>query len=184
MSNDGSYVFFDTPAALVPEATNGTLDVYQWHDGTISLLGSGSEPDPSFFLGYSPYVTPGGETIEGGNVFIGTHDRLVPQDTNSIGNIYDARICVAQSPCIKPPTGETAQCLGDTCQTPPPAPSDPTASLLAPPAPLTLAPVTTKVTKKTTTTCKKGYVRKKVKKKETCIRKPKKSAHKSAKGRK
>jgi hypothetical protein len=116
MSDDGSYAFFDTPTVLVPGATNGTLDVYEWHEGTISLIGSGSEPGPSFFLGYSPYTTGKGEKVEGGNVFIGTHARLVAADTNSVGNIYDARVCVTESPCIQAPPGETAQCEGSSCQ--------------------------------------------------------------------
>jgi hypothetical protein len=138
MSDDGSYAFFDTPTPLVPQATNHTLDTYEWHNGAISLLSSGSEPGASYFLGYSPYeYTPAGSKtrvkVEGGNVFIGTHDKLVPQDTNSVGNIYDARVCEPESPCIKPPAGETAQCLGDTCQTPPAAPNEPPTTLLAAP---------------------------------------------------
>ena len=31
MSDNGEYVFFDTADALVPQDTNGTLDVYEWH---------------------------------------------------------------------------------------------------------------------------------------------------------
>jgi len=184
MSNDGAYVFFDTPSRLVPTAENGTLDVYEWHEGQISLISSPNDPFPSYFLGYSPYYLPDGEKVEAGNVFFGTHARLLSEQTNTVGNIYDARACEPESPCIKLPAGETAQCEGGSCQTPPPAPADPTATLLAPPAPLSMAPVKTKVTKKTTTTCKKGYVRKKVKKKEQCVRKAKpKKAKKSNHGR-
>ena len=84
MSDDGSYVFFDSADALVPQATNGTLDVYEWHDGRISLLSSGSDATPSYFLGAS---------TDGSNVFFGTHAQLVPADQDTAGNIYDARIC-------------------------------------------------------------------------------------------
>jgi hypothetical protein len=188
MSNDGSYVFFDTPTPLLPQATNGTLDVYEWHAGTISLLSSGSEAGPSYFLGYSPYVTPGGETVEGANVFIGTHDKLVAADTNSVGNIYDARICVAESPCIQPPPGETVLCEGASCQSPPAEPLDatPTSLTFSGPGDVSSgAPPSTKtVTTKTTPKCKSGYVRKKVKKKEQCVKKAKpKKAKKSNHGR-
>jgi hypothetical protein len=117
MSDDGSKVFFDTADALVPQDGNGTLDVYEWHSGRISLISSGQDFAPSFFLGASP---------NGANVFFGTHARLVPQDTDTYGDIYDARICTTTDPCIKPPAGETGQCEGDACQNPPPAPIDAT----------------------------------------------------------
>ncbi|HSZ68773.1 MAG TPA: hypothetical protein VK756_00265 [Solirubrobacteraceae bacterium] len=123
ISNDGAYAFFATADALVPQDTNGTLDVYEWHDGRLSLISSGADPAPSFFLGMS---------ADGSNVFFGSHARLVPQDTDDAGDIYDARICEPESgnPCIQPPLGETAQCEGGACQTPPPSASDPTPALL------------------------------------------------------
>ena len=193
ISENGEYVFFDTPEQLVPQASNQsgehpTLDTYEWHDGRISLIGDPTDPSPTFFLGYSPYSyysnTKKEEVkVEGGNVFIGTHAKLTAQDTGGIGNVYDARICEAESPCIEPPSGKTAICEGGSCQHPPPAPPDPTATLLAPPAPVTPAAETKKVTKKAST-CRKGYVRKKVKKKEACVKqKAKKKAKKSNHGR-
>jgi hypothetical protein len=147
MSDNGEYVFFDSRAALVSQATNHTLDTYQWHEDldaharTLSLIGSGSDPAPTFFLGYSPSPSaPTQQAREGGSVFIGTHARLVPQDTNSVGIIYDARVCEPESPCIKPPPGETARCEGGSCQIPPAAPADPTATLLPPSASESLPP--------------------------------------------
>jgi len=138
ISDDGEYVFFDTLEQLVAQASNQegphpTLDTYEWHDGVISLIGSGVEAGPTFFLGYSPFVNPRGETVEGGNVFIGTHARLSPQDTGSVGNVYDARVCEPEDPCIGAPAAETAQCEGGSCQLAPAAPGEPTATLLAPP---------------------------------------------------
>jgi hypothetical protein len=131
MSDDGSYVFFDTADALVPQDSNGTLDVYEWEvqgtggcespQGYVHLISSGEDPAPSFFLGVS---------VDGSNVFFGTHARLVPQDTDTNGDLYDARICEAESPCIGPPVGETAQCEGDACQNPPSAPIDSTPASL------------------------------------------------------
>jgi hypothetical protein len=117
MSDDGAYVFFDTAEALVPQDGNGTLDVYEWHDGGIALISSGKDFAPSFFLGASP---------DGANAFFGTHARLVPQDTDASGDLYDARICTPADPCIKPPPGGTGQCEGDACQNPAPAPIDAT----------------------------------------------------------
>jgi hypothetical protein len=184
MSNDGSYVFFDTPTPLVPQATNGTLDVYEWHEGTISLIGSGAEPGPSFFLGYSSFLTPKGETVEGGNVFIGTHARLIAADTNTVGNIYDARICVPESPCIQPPPGETAQCEGASCQSLAAAPLDATPTSLTFSGPgdtAAEAPPPAKAVTKKAAKCKQGYTKKKGK----CVKKAraKQKAKKSSKKR-
>ena len=123
MSDDGSYVFFDTADALVPQDENHTLDVYEWHEGRVSLISSGQDSAPSFFLGQSA-AEIGGVRVEAANVFFGTHASLVPQDTGDSGDLYDARICAQADPCIKPPAGETAQCEGDACHNPPPAPID------------------------------------------------------------
>jgi hypothetical protein len=139
VSDDGSFVFFDSQGALVPDATNHTLDTYEWHEDlvtharTVSLIGSGSDPAPTYFLGYSPYeyrskVSGEEVRVEGGNVYIGTHAKLVPQDSDGLGNIFDARVCAPESPCIQPPEGATAQCEGGSCQTPPAAPNDATPS--------------------------------------------------------
>jgi hypothetical protein len=117
MSDDGSYVFFDSADALVPQDGNGTLDVYEWHEGHVALISSGKDSTPSFFLGTS---------ASGDDVFFGTHATLVPRDTDSAGDLYDARVCTASDPCVKPPLGETAQCEGDACQSPPPSPIDAT----------------------------------------------------------
>jgi hypothetical protein len=105
MSDDGSFVFFDTADALVPGDGNGTLDVYEWHDGAVSLISSGTSAAPSFFLGSGP---------SGSDVFVGTHEQLVRQDTNSTGDIYDARIC-GPSSCIGAPTRPPVACEGDAC---------------------------------------------------------------------
>ncbi len=121
MSDDGSYVFFDTADALVPQDGNGTLDVYEWHEGHLALISSGQDPAPSYFLGADP---------GGANVFFGTHARLVRQDTDTAGDIYDARICTESDPCIQPSSSGTSQCEGDACQNPAPAPVDATPASL------------------------------------------------------
>ena len=116
-SDDGSYVFFDTADALVPQDTNGTLDVYEWHDGVVSLISSGQDIAPSYFLGASP---------DGSNVFFGTHAKLVPQATGSSGNVYDARIDGG----FAASAAAELECEGEACQNPPPAPVDTTPASL------------------------------------------------------
>jgi hypothetical protein len=135
ISENGEYVFFDTKESLVPQATNGAIDVYEWEadgagscieaQGCISLISSGQDSHNSYFLGSSAYVNAKGETVEGGNVFFGTHAQLVPQDTDEEGDLYDARIDGG----FVTTTG-AGPCEGDACENPPPAPIDQTPASL------------------------------------------------------
>jgi len=113
VSNDGGYVFFDTAESLVPQDNNGKIDVYEWHNGRIFLISSGQDPADSFYLDSSP---------DGSNVFFGTHAQLVSQDTDTSGDLYDARVGGG----FVGAAGETGPCEGDACQSPPPAPNDAT----------------------------------------------------------
>ncbi len=156
ISNNGSYVFFDTSESLSAAATDEEVNVYEWHEGEISLISSGQDSSPSYFLGTD---------ASGNDVFFGTHARLVPQDTDSSGDLYDARIDGG----FPAPHGAAA-CEGDACQTPPPPPTETTPSSLTftgpgNPPPTTTATTTTKPTLKPTK-CKKGYT----KKKNKCIK--------------
>jgi hypothetical protein len=129
ISNDGSYAFFDSADPLVAGADNHTQDVYEWEArgrggcvlarGCVRLISSGADSYPSYFLGMSSYVASGGETVEAGNVFFGTHARLVPQDTDESGDVYDARIGGGF-----PAPGGKGPCEGNACESPSSAPSD------------------------------------------------------------
>ncbi|HET8565813.1 MAG TPA: hypothetical protein VFL77_04985 [Solirubrobacterales bacterium] len=131
MANSGAYVFFETADGLVPRDANRTLDVYEWEaqgsgtcsraSGCVALISSGNDSAPSFFLGASP---------DGANVYFGTHARLVPADTDTSGDVYDARICTTADPCIQPPPAHEGECEGDACATPRAAPVDATPSSL------------------------------------------------------
>ena len=82
ISDDGSYVFFDTGDPLAAgTATAGSTCISG--DGTVSLISSGTAASDSFFLEASP---------DGENVFFGTHAQLVVRDTDFEGDLYDARI--------------------------------------------------------------------------------------------
>jgi len=83
VSEDGSEVFFDTPAALVTEDENEKRDVYEWHDGRISLISSGTGTDDSVFLDNS---------ASGNDVFFATRDDLSGTDTDGSYDVYDARV--------------------------------------------------------------------------------------------
>jgi hypothetical protein len=125
MSENGEFVFFDSSEPLLPQATNGKVDVYEWrerrgsaaHEGTISLISSGQSSTNDYFLDSSPCVNSGGETVEGCNVFFGTHSQLVPADKDEEGDLYDARI----EGGFPAPLG-AGPCEGDACHNPPPLP--------------------------------------------------------------
>jgi hypothetical protein len=133
MSENGSEVFFDSTAALVPQAVNArepvvgveseeVTDVYEWEaDGAGSctmgvgctyLISQGNNPNDSALIGASR---------DGSNVFFLTDAQLVPQDTDTSGDIYDARVGGGF-----PAPVESIGCLGDTCVSVPPALNDPT----------------------------------------------------------
>lgn len=132
VSNDGSYVFFESTAQLVPRAVNVTgghigdvspsdegvrADVYEWHNGVISLISSPTDTYTQKLLGASE---------DGRNVFFVSHSQLVPQDIDNMGDIYDARIGGGF-----PPSVDSAACQGDTCVHPPPELNDPTPGSLS-----------------------------------------------------
>jgi hypothetical protein len=82
LADDGR-VFFTTPESLVLRDTNERKDAYQWSDGVIQLISTGTSPQDSAILSASR---------DGKDVFFFTYDTLVHEDEN--GNtmkIYTAR---------------------------------------------------------------------------------------------
>ncbi len=155
MSNDGSYVFFQSPVALTPHALNDVelpkLDigghivtpyaenVYEYHDGRVSLISDGQDvsssrtPCVEANIGvpvFQSAVCLLGTDATGHDVFFTTADRLVPQDTDTQLDFYDARICEPEAgdPCITSAPPPLPPCLGEACHGTPPA----TPSLLTP----------------------------------------------------
>jgi hypothetical protein len=113
ISADGRRAFFETSAALVPQDTNGEADVYEWENGTISLVSTGRGAEGAHFLDASP---------SGDDVFIATGQRILPTDRDSNLDVYDARV---NGGLPLPPT-PGAPCEGDACQSPPSPPNDAT----------------------------------------------------------
>lgn len=104
---DGSLVAFETADALVPEDVNGQTDVYEWRDGHVALVSSGVSPRRASLVGIS---------ADGSNIVFLTSASLVPEDTDTLTDLYDARIDGAPPTQPPPPPG---QCLEDSCQPPP-----------------------------------------------------------------
>jgi hypothetical protein len=114
---DNGRLFFDARDALVPQAVNGTSDVYEYEsggtggcsaasDGCVALLSGGTGPDESAFVDASS---------SGNDVFFVTADQLAVQDLGSEYDIYDAHVCSSEAPCPaslaqSPPCTNEASC--------------------------------------------------------------------------
>jgi hypothetical protein len=84
ISDDGSRVLFETTQALVPGDVNGLGDVYEYHEGQLHLISTGTSKFPSDVAGI---------THDGGSIFFLTRDSLVGQDIDGGSrDIYVARI--------------------------------------------------------------------------------------------
>jgi len=97
MSDDASTVVFETAEALSPGDTDGTTDVYEWHEGQVSLISNGG--------GGSPWITGSGRDI-----FFRTNQPLTPGDSGTEGDVYDARIGGGF------PVAPSTPCSGEACQ--------------------------------------------------------------------
>ncbi len=111
LSNNGR-LYFNSPDSLVPAATGGKESVYQYEPsgvgscesptgGCVSLLSEGSSDRESAFIEATP---------DGSNVFFITEANLLPQDTDTGFDIYDARVCTAGSTCLTPPSSSPPGC--------------------------------------------------------------------------
>jgi hypothetical protein len=137
MSNDGEYVFFQSPIGLTPGAlddivighdegrTQYAQNVYEYHDGRVYLISDGRDlaATPTH-CNFGSAVCLLGADATGANVFFTTASRLVPADTDTQTDIYDARICTTAEPCIPPSPLSPPACLGEACHgIPAPAPT-------------------------------------------------------------
>jgi hypothetical protein len=111
LSNAGQ-VFFDTEEALLPSDTNDQADVYEYEDGQLHLVSTGTSSSGSTFLDASE---------NGEDVFFDTRQSLLAQDTDEEARvIYDARVDGGFPEPTTPPACTTAE----TCHAAPaPQPS-------------------------------------------------------------
>jgi hypothetical protein len=127
---DGGRLFFDSGDALVPQDTNGNLDVYEFEPagvgnctaadpnfdsargGCVGLISSGRASGESVFLEASANTT---------DVFFSTSERLVGKDTDTAVDIYDAHECSSASPCV-PEASAQEECASAAACRPAPLP--------------------------------------------------------------
>ena len=93
--SDKGRLFFNSPDDLVPQATNDKEDVYEYEPAGVGQLRKrhrrlrradlrGQLDEESAFLEATP---------SGNDVFFLTAAQLLPQDTDTAFDIYDARVC-------------------------------------------------------------------------------------------
>jgi hypothetical protein len=113
---DGA-VFFESPDALTPQALSDQLDflrqtvpnIYEYRDGRVYLLSDGRDVSS---VEASPATSLVGANPSGSDVFFLTADPLIPADTNTQQDLYDAR---AEGGF--PTSTSAAGCAeGETCQ--------------------------------------------------------------------
>jgi hypothetical protein len=111
ISADGSHVFFSSEDALTPQALDGVNSVYEYDEGRISLISDGHD---NVRLAEQAATELVGTDESGRDVFFTTADSLVPQDTDTQVDLYDARIDGGF-----PAPATPVPCMGDPCQNPP-----------------------------------------------------------------
>jgi len=126
-------VFFTSSEALLPGA-DGSDNVYEWNDGSLSLISSGRSPLPSQLIGAS---------ASGSDVFFTTFAPLVSEDAGQFDEIYDARVDGGfPAPSSAAPCGSVEACRGAAASSPLAAPA-PTSTFSGPGNPIAPAPSTT-----------------------------------------
>jgi hypothetical protein len=169
LSDDGSEVFFNTRAALVPSDSNGKIDPYEWRAdgvdgcalerGCLALLSSGTDTSDSYFMDAS---------ANGSNVFILTRQQLVGWDIDQNYDLYDARVDGG----FPEPPSQSPACAGDDCQ----GPAAVAPALLAPGSASisgagNLVPAPKVAPSHRSVVCKRGFVKRRVKHRLGCVRK-------------
>jgi hypothetical protein len=81
--SESGQVFFSTSNKLLPGAVNGLSNVYEWEDGKVYLISSGTGDGSSYFYEASP---------DGSNVFFITSQELPSGRPSPEFAVYDARV--------------------------------------------------------------------------------------------
>jgi hypothetical protein len=107
---DDGRVFFDTRSPLAPGLSGKVENVYEYHDGEVSLISTGTSAENSEFLDATP---------DGSNVFFSTDQSLVASDTDELDSVYDARVN-GGFPAPPGVQGTSGECGGaEACRAPP-----------------------------------------------------------------
>jgi hypothetical protein len=194
--SDEGRLFFNSADPLVPLDVSKQSEVYEYEPqgagrctestssgsalyvpqehGCVALISTGTAAEGSQFLEASE---------SGADVFFLTTEKVLPQDVDTVPDVYDAHECTTASPCIAPPSALRPCETEASCKAPP----TPQPTIYAAPSSATFVgpgnqatpppPPPAKVTKKAAK-CKKRFVKNKQNK---CVKKPKKKKTKAKK---
>jgi hypothetical protein len=126
--SDNGRLFFDSPDILVPQATNGLENVFEYEptgvgscsndangfsgasQGCVALISSGTSAGESTFVDASQ---------SGDDAFFVTNGKLVSQDEDDAYDMYDAHVCSSVAPCSPAPATAPPVCTtADSCRLP------------------------------------------------------------------
>jgi hypothetical protein len=119
---DGEYIVFTTSERLQANALNNAENVYEWHNGSVRMISDGRDPASVCLI--APLIgaaqkAVAGMSASGSDIFFCTNTPVVGQDTDVLGDIYDARVGGGF-----PAPAAALSCSGEGCQgtpSPPPA---------------------------------------------------------------
>ncbi|HKG03457.1 MAG TPA: hypothetical protein VKB03_09760 [Conexibacter sp.] len=174
LTDDGRRAFFNTDEALVPEDTNGAVDVYEYDvpSRQAHLISSGTDPADSYFMDAS---------ANGNDVLFATRAQLVGWDTDQAYDLYDARV---GGGFPEPPVA-VAGCSGDACQGP--TTGAPGAAAIGSSAFRGAGDLKSRLRRhRTSRKCAKGQVKKRVHGKTRCVKRShraRKRAHRAMRSR-
>jgi hypothetical protein len=84
LSDDGTRAFFDSTDQVVPGATDGLQNVYEYENGAVSLISPGTGTSPATLVDASS---------SGNDVFFDSYDDVIPPLDSSLESaIWDARV--------------------------------------------------------------------------------------------
>jgi hypothetical protein len=83
VSDDGSRVFFQSSDAVLPQASNGRPNVYEYERGEVRLLSPGDGDSKVLLIDASG---------SGDDVFVDAHAELTPDEQGAVDAIYDVRV--------------------------------------------------------------------------------------------
>jgi len=110
LSDGGDHLFFTSKEALVSQDSNGVDDVYEYDpvSGAVGLISTGTDPLTAYF---------GDASAAGTDALFTTRERLVPLDTDTAIDAYDARVSgglASQHPAPPSPPCTGVGCRGES----------------------------------------------------------------------
>lgn len=128
ISQDGSRLFFHSTDAVVPQASSGLQQVFEYAEGRATPISRVDGPSSSISGNSATFLDA---SASGNDVFYETYDEPVPNPDGGDDAVYDARVDGGF------PIATKTECSGSACRGPlsaPPAFTSPSSTLASPPA--------------------------------------------------